>query len=69
MFFLFKLLQFLLKHLIKRSGFFPPRLALGFAFSRVSRNFTTIDIGKALRLALKFGAQFVFRHVRILFLV
>lgn len=62
--FLLELLQFLLKNLVEHSGFFSPWFALGFAFSGISRDFTTVHIGEALGLALKFGAQLIFRHVR-----
>ncbi|EXF43710.1 hypothetical protein BAY1663_03874 [Pseudomonas sp. BAY1663] len=61
--FLFHFLQFLLEHLILYRWFLAPWLALGFPLGCVSRYLPTVNSGEALRLALKFGAQFVFRHV------
>src|SRR3990167_6532123 len=59
----FDFYQFFFKRLVEKVSLLAPRLALGVRLSGVGNHFSAVYILVTLRLALEFGAQFVFRHV------
>ena len=60
--FFLDLFDFFVESLIEQAGFLAPGLAVGVRLSGVGDDFSAVYILVTLRLALEFGAQFVFRH-------
>jgi hypothetical protein len=61
--FFFDFFQLFFKRLVEKVSLLAPWLALGIRLSGVGNHFPAVYILVTLRLALEFGAQFVFRHL------